>query len=208
MPEITWDHSIGTFHLSEEAPEPQPPENQPGATDPLHYACELHTNLYLLFWKTTKVRPGRFRPRQWASASGHTFAYSKKQTNKQTKTEYLHFQEKADMWPLFSSNIWAMHLKLSDTLCVQNVRQIAVIQGKHLGLRPGNNQTHLKAAGEKYCSSPWVMMMPQISRGSYKRQTWTLNTSQEWGVGQITEEGFVNQQSPLTILWEIKIESE
>ena len=128
--------------------------------------------------------------------------------NKQTKTEYLHFQEKADMWPLFSSNIWAMHLKLSDTLCVQNVRQIVVIQGKHLGLRPGNNQTHLKAAGEKYCSSPWVMMMPQISRGSYKRQTWTLNTSQEWGAGQITEEGFLNQQSPLTILWEIKIESE
>lgn len=33
---------------------------------------------------------------------------------------------------------------------------MVVVQGyKQSGLRPGDNQTHLKAAGEKLCTSTW-----------------------------------------------------
>ena len=48
------------------------------------------------------------------------------------------------------------------------VRQMVVAQGdEQLGLRPGDRQTHLKAAGEKLCSStqaPRVMTTHRLSR--------------------------------------------
>ena len=49
---------MGTSHLSEEAPEPQPPERQPEALDPLDYSWEPLSKLKLLFLKTTKCNQG------------------------------------------------------------------------------------------------------------------------------------------------------
>ena len=46
---------MATPHSSEEAPEPQPLEKQPGAMNPLDYSWEPLSDPKLLFQKTTKV---------------------------------------------------------------------------------------------------------------------------------------------------------
>ena len=47
-----------------------------------------------------------------------------------------------------------MYLKLSGVLCLQKVRQMVGAQGyEQLVLRPGDNQTYLQGAEEKFCSS-------------------------------------------------------
>ena len=130
-------HSMGTLHLSEEASEPKYLNRKTGAMDPLDYTCEPHFDLKLLLWKTTKVRSRRFRPQDQV-----TLLPTAKRPG------YLHFQEKADMWLLFSTNIWAMHLKLSAIFCLQKVTQMFFAQGKQSGLRPEDNLIYLKAAGE------------------------------------------------------------
>ena len=90
-----------------------------------------------------------------------------------------------------------MHLKLSGVLFLQKVTQMVITPGyRQLGPRPGDNQTYLKAAGEKFHSSPWGCdNAPCQQKEVTETGPSPLSAPQEWGAEQKTEEGFVTSKA-------------
>ena len=63
------------------------------------------------------------------------------------------------------ADIWAMYLKCPGVLYRQKFRQMMVVQEyAQSGPRPGDDQTDVKVAREKFCSSTWVVMTPKLGR--------------------------------------------
>ena len=111
----------GSSNSREEAPEPQPPVKQPGATDS-PWVC-----MWTSFWSEASL------PEQNPSVTRDTLATAVSlnvrghlPTGKRHR--YLHFKENMT-YDHYSLIIWAKYLKLSDALCFQKVRQKVVAQG-------------------------------------------------------------------------------
>ena len=64
--------------------------------------------------------------------------------------------------------------------------QMVVAQGcEQLGLRPDDNQTHLKEAGEKFCSSTRGLLLPLNQQGVVTEEgLMPLSAPQKPGAGQ------------------------
>ena len=95
--------------------------------------------------------------------------------------------------------------KLSCVLCLQKVRIYKILNGgqtqgyEQLGLNPGDNQTHLKAAGEKLCSSTWDYDDDPNPQECYRRWTFTSNRPPRMKSKTKARGGGWHQQSPLTV---------
>ena len=92
--------------------------------------------------------------------------------------------------------ITTQYLKLSAALCLQKVRQMVVSQGyEQLGLRPGEEQTKLMAAGRSSAPGLGVLTMHRLSSKQF--QEVELHPSRMRNTTKDTE-GIWHQQTPLT----------
>ena len=69
---------------------------------------------------------------------------------------------------------------------LESIKLQMVAQGcEQLGLRPDDNQTHLKEAGEKFCSSTRGLLLPTNQQGVVTKEgPVPLGAPQKSGAGQ------------------------
>ena len=128
-------------------------------------------------------------------------------SGKRPRDFYFRKKLMCDHYPL--PNIRAMYLNLSRVPCLGKVKQMVVTQGyKQLMLKPGDNQTGLKAAGGEalpFClgllttsTQPEVLIVTEA-------RPEPLSAAQEWGA---TQSGDLSPTKPINNSQGIKIESE